>query len=87
MPDEFESHAPSLTAPARHAQSITPSDSIPLTIASRALYVGQAGNLRVQMVSGDTVTLTGVQAGMVYPLRVTQVLATGTTAGAIIGLH
>jgi hypothetical protein len=38
------------------------------------------------MVSGATVVFTGMQGGMIYPLRVARVLATGTTAAGLVGL-
>ena len=87
MADDFEDHQSGLTSPATQAQPITPSDSLALPYASRAIYVGGAGDLRVVMCSGDVVTLMGVQAGMVYPLRLAQVLATGTTATGLVGLR
>jgi uridine phosphorylase len=61
MLDEFDKHATGITAPALHATALTPSDSTPLSVATRAIYVGTAGNLRVEMVSGDVVTLTAPQ--------------------------
>lgn len=87
MPDEFASHETGLTSPARGAAPITPSDSVPLPQATRAIYVGQSGDLRLRMASDEVVTLTGVQAGALYPLRAVQVLATGTTAGGLVGLR
>ncbi|MEO5620060.1 MAG: hypothetical protein ABIQ85_04005 [Cypionkella sp.] len=87
MLDEFDKHATGITAPALHATALTPSDSTPLSVATRAIYVGTAGNLRVEMVSGDVVTLTAVAAGAIYPLRVAQVMATGTTATNLVGLR
>jgi hypothetical protein len=39
------------------------------------------------MLSGETVTLAGVLGGAIYPLRVAQVLATGTTATGLVGLR
>jgi hypothetical protein len=87
MSDDFKKHASGITAPASHAVAITPSDSLPLTHSTRAIYVGSAGDLRIAMVSGDIVTLRAVAAGAVYPLRAAQVLATGTTAGNLIGLR
>jgi len=82
MADSFKDHQPGLESPAGHAVALTPSDSVALSEATRALYVGGAGALRVAAV----VTLAGAQAGQVYPLRVTQVLATGTTATGLVGL-
>jgi hypothetical protein len=87
MKDEFEDYATGLTAPARDASPITPDDANDLTAATRAVYVGVAGNLRVRMVSGQTVSFDAVQAGVVYPFRVARVLATGTTAAGIVGLR
>ncbi len=87
MADEFQNYAAGLTAPARDADAITPSDTTDLPSATRALYVGEAGDLQVQMVSGQTVTLSNVQAGIVYPLRVSRVLAAGTTATGLVGLR
>jgi hypothetical protein len=87
MPDEFARHETGLTAPARAAIAITPSDSVPLPNTTRAIYVGQPGNLRVRLASDDVVTFVGVQGGAVYPFRVEQVMATGTTAGGLVGLR
>ena len=74
------------SGPATHANAITPNDSTDITYATRALYIGGSGNVKVTMISGDVVTLTGVVAGTMLPLRVTRVWATGTTATAMIGL-
>jgi hypothetical protein len=87
MPDRFE-FSRGVSAPAAKAVAVTPHDSNELADVTRALYVGGAGNAVVQF--GDdsaTVTLTGLQAGAVYPFRVRKVLSTGTTATAIVGLY
>ena len=87
MFDEFEGHSTSLTSPATRAEVVVPNDTEDLGHATRGLYVGNAGNIRVKMVSGDVVTLENVQSGVTYPLRVAQVLASGTTASGLIGLR
>lgn len=87
MADNYKSHQSGLESPAEAGASLTPSDSAMLPNATRAIYVGGGGQLRVTLVSGDTVTLNGVLAGMIYPLRVAQVLATGTTATGLVGLR
>lgn len=86
MADEFSSYRGGITAPASHGAALVPSDSTALTRSTRAIYVGTAGDLSVRLVSGDEVTLSGVIAGMIYPMRVSHVLATGTTAGGLVGL-
>jgi hypothetical protein len=87
MPDEFEDHQTGLTSPAWGAVAIVPSDSVPIALTTRAVYVGQGGDLRLRMASGETVTLNAVPGGSLLPLRVTQVLATGTTAAGVVGLR
>lgn len=86
MSDDFAAHQPGLTSPAAEAFAVTPSDGADLPRTARALYVGSGGDLRLALVAGGTVTLAGVQGGMVYPLRARRVLATGTTAGGIVAL-
>lgn len=86
MADRFSETAPSLTGPATHAFPITPSDSASFGDVTRALYCGIAGDIAVVMQSGAVVTLANVAAGTLLPLRATRIAATGTTAGAIIGL-
>jgi hypothetical protein len=86
MKDEFRRHEAGLTSPAERAEAIVPSDAIDLPRATRALYVGQGGDVALRMVSGTTVTFTGMQGGMIYPLRVARVLASGTTAAGLVGL-
>jgi hypothetical protein len=86
MPDAFATFVPGLTAPAIRSESITPSDGGELAAVTRALFVGQSGDVRAQLISGPVVTFMNMQAGSVYPLRIRQVLATGTTAGGLVGL-
>lgn len=86
MSDPFASLAPGLTSPAITAEPVTPSNSVPLTAPSRSIYVAGGGDLRVTMMSGAVVTFAGVLGGAIYPLRVRQVMATGTTATGIVAL-
>lgn len=76
----------SLDAPAAHAETVTPSDGTDLTYASRAVWVGGAGNMAVVMLSGAAVTFTGIAAGTLLPIRVSRIKSTGTTATTILAL-
>ena len=73
--------------PADRLVAVTPSDATDLT-GARALFVGGAGNLALMAV-GDTaaVTLTGVLAGSIIPVRVSRVMSTNTTATNIVALY
>lgn len=84
--DKFVSHGPGLDSPAGYAEAVSPSDSVDLAQASRALYVGGAGNVTVLTVGGQTVTFTSVLAGSILPVRVVRVNFTGTTASNIVAL-
>ncbi|MET3699349.1 hypothetical protein SAMN05877753_10212 [Bacillus oleivorans] len=68
------------------ASAVTPNDvgTIPET---KGILVGGAGNIAVTMKDGSSVTLTGLSAGTIYPLSVTQVNLTGTTATNIVALY
>lgn len=63
--------------------AVTPHDTNELSIYSRALYVGTAGDLKVTTVGGDTVTITNAAVGW-HPIAVKVVFSTGTTASNII---
>ena len=54
----------------------------------KALYAGAAGDIKVDMFSGETATFT-VIAGALLPVKVTKVYNTGTdvTNGKLIGLN
>lgn len=74
------------TWPSGQLTGVTPSNSTVYSPALRQLYVGSAGNVSVQDEAGNTVTFMNVQAGFyLTPFFVKKVLATGTTAGAIVG--
>jgi len=73
--------------PADRIVAVTASDSTDLT-GARGLLVGGAGDLAVRMINdpSTTVTITGVVAGAILPLRVTRVMA-ATTATNITALY
>ncbi len=74
------------------AASVTPSDSANVPSVSGGtnngcvLYVGSAGNLRVQTVGGDDVTFNNINTGAFIPVQIVKVYATGTTASNILAL-
>jgi len=88
MIDPFEESFPLTNyAPAEHAFAADAefSDANDLGYATRALYVGTQGNLKVVTVQEDTVTFVGIQG--ILPVRVKQIYSTGTTASDVIGLY
>jgi hypothetical protein len=86
MADRFQNSAPSLSGPASYGFPVTPSDSTVLSETTRGLYVGTTGDISALMVSGASITLSSVPAGSLLPLRLTKIMATGTTASGIVGL-
>jgi hypothetical protein len=71
---------------AKEAVTLTKHDTNALARQPEQLLVGAAGNavVRAQGSSAD-ITLTGLAAGQVIPLRIAYLRSTGTTA-TIIGL-
>lgn len=86
MTDTFDGYVLGLESPATNAFAIIPNDTTELPTVTRALNVATSGAVRVTTLSGDTVTLF-VAAGGVMPIRVSRILATGTTATGIVGLY
>ncbi len=86
MSDRFK-NAPGLASPAAWAFDIGADDNADLPTVTRGLYVGTAGDVTVLFRNDDTpVTLRGLVAGMIYPIRIKRVYATGLTAGNLVGL-
>lgn len=71
--------------PAQSVFEVTPSDTTDLPHVTLALNVATPGAVRVTTLDG-TVSDIAIAAGVAFPLRVSRVWATGTTAGGIRGL-
>lgn len=70
------------------AVAVTPSDGADLARGTtKGLYIGGAGNVVVNLSNGDTVTLTAIQVGVIHPISVKRVWATGTTATGIVAVY
>lgn len=76
----------SSTHPAHGGFSITPDDSDELTRITRGIYVGVAGDVKVDFANGDTVTFTDLAAGVIHAIAVRKVYSTGTAATNIVGI-
>lgn len=74
------------------AATVTPSDTARIPDVAGGvnngcvLYVGGAGNLKVETVGGDEVTFVGINTGAFLPVQVVKVFATGTSATNILAL-
>jgi len=84
--DKFSGHAAGLEAPATGMLQITPDDGADLASLTRALMVATAGDVAVIMQDGSDGVLPALQPGVIYPLRVRRVQASGTTATGLTGL-
>lgn len=85
MPGTLESGR--LVAPAEHGFPIIPDDNADLIAPTRGLWVGTYGDVRLRTVGGSDITLVAVTAGIIHPIRVIRVFATGTNASDIVGLR
>jgi hypothetical protein len=88
MTDGFSGTVDSVSAPARRAVAVVPSDTNPLGEVPKALFVGTGGNLTMRGVGGGADQLwKNVPDGTVLPFRAEYVRAAGTTAADILALY
>ncbi len=82
--------------PVESALAVTPSDTANLAPpsgdankATRALLIGGAGSVKVDMADATTVTLTfpATACGLMVPISVKKVYATGTTATGVVAFY
>lgn len=87
MVDSFSSASDSLIAPARLAFSLSPDDDADIPLFTKAIYVGNGGNITLRSVDSESdVVFTNVQDGTILDVRCRAVRASGTTATNIVGL-
>ncbi|MGQ7829926.1 spike base protein, RCAP_Rcc01079 family [Altererythrobacter sp. Z27] len=85
--DNFQNSADSLISPAQICFPIAPSDSEELLQVTKAIYVGEGGDVTLRTIDGPgDVTFANVPTGAILDVRVRAVRATGTTATNIVGL-
>jgi hypothetical protein len=86
MTTDLETLQPGLESPPSRGTVVTPDDNADLSFPVRGLMVAGAGDVSVETLGGDTVTLPALQPGVQYAVLARRVLAAGTTATGIIGL-
>lgn len=85
--DFFAGTANSLTSPAEDCFPIEPSDVAALPQATKAIYIGQGGDVRLLAVrSAQPVTFANLAPGSMLDVRASRIMMTGTTAADLIGL-
>jgi hypothetical protein len=83
----FENYTDTPTAPSLFCFEITPDNSADLSRVTKALYIGEGGDVVLRSALGDTdVTFRNLPAGYILDVRVSAVRETGTTASALVGL-
>lgn len=87
MIDPFQSNQVGTNSPARNALAISPDNDTDLTVTVRGFYLGNAGDVKVDMANGGSVVFSNMAAGVIYPIGVKRIYATGTTATNIVGLY
>jgi hypothetical protein len=76
-----------VTQQAIKAVEVDPSTLETLAIPGAVLYIGTGGDVKVDTVSGDTVTFKNLADGSVLAVQVKKVYNTGTDATDIIALY
>lgn len=76
------------TLPGNSAFAITPDNDEDLAYVTRGIYVGVAGDVKVDMFgTGTAIVFKDLAAGVVHPLRVKRVYEAGTDATDIVGVY
>lgn len=87
MKDEYKNTPKTIDSVAEKAYAITPDDNADLPTATRSIYVGTGGDLKVDMVdSGTGVVFKNLPDGALLPIRVKKVYTTDTTALNLVAL-
>lgn len=85
--DKFKGHRKTLDSVCDRATAVVPSDASDLIEVSRAIYVGNGGSITVVLAGiEDAVQFVNVPSGVILPIRARRVLATGTTASAMLAM-
>lgn len=71
----------------KNAFEIIPDDATDLPHETIAVYIGFDGDLKVDLISGETITMYNLAAGAWHPIAAKKVYATGTTATYILGAY
>lgn len=76
-------------SPALTLALVVPADGADLAKATKGLSFGVAGDLKVTTAGGATVTILSgsLAAGVIHPICVRRVWATGTTATGIVAYY
>lgn len=73
---------------ADYATAVTTSDSANIANpATKGLYIGGAGDVKVDTAHASAVVFKAVPVGTILPVLVLKVYATGTTATNIVALY
>lgn len=87
MTDRFARQSDSADSPSSHPLAVVPSDTVPLAVIPKALYIGTGGTVVLRTASGaGDVTFKNLASGQILPVRAQFVRATGTTAADIVAL-
>lgn len=84
--DIFASDRSRISSPVYNAAAVTPHDTNELSFLTRGIYVGVSGNVALVTASGDAITLVGLAAGVIHPIRAKIIKITDTTATSIVAL-
>lgn len=84
--DRYESHADTLSSPAREAFAIIPSDTQALAQLPKAILIGGSGAIALRAIDSDSDVVINVAAGQIIPIRPEYVRVTGTSATNLVGL-
>ena len=84
--DMFGDFTPSFSSSICGGFDIVLDDVVDLPNVTRALVLASGRDVSVILRNGDVITLPGLTAGVVYPVRVSRVLVAGTTATGLKGL-
>jgi len=85
--DTLQEQIDNLQFPA-NAEPVTPSDTEDLFNVARGIWVGGAGDIKVDLETGGTaIVFSNVPSGTILPIRVKRVYATDTTATNLVALY
>ncbi len=85
--DPFKYLTDSPMAPAEQCFEILPSDTQDLPVPTKALYIGEGGDIALVTLRGtNEIIFRNLQSGSILDVRVRAVRATGTSAASLVGL-